>query len=113
MHPGFVVYSVETILKLRAIAGDSVGCNYDQSHMFWQGIAAIRVWADAIFRGHAKDTQIYEGQPSEDRRSGYEEVSGRKEPQMDFQDSWIRLSGRLLERFGGLTLRFHVFAGLF
>jgi sugar phosphate isomerase/epimerase len=62
MHPGFVVYSPETMLKLRSIAGPSVGCNYDPSHMFWQGvdpIAAIRVLGDAIFHVHAKDTQIY------------------------------------------------------
>ncbi len=48
--------------KLRAIAGPTVGCNYDPSHMFWQGIdpiAAIRVLGDAIFHVHAKDTQIY------------------------------------------------------
>lgn len=63
MHPGFVVYSPETMLKLRAAAGPSIGCNYDPSHMFWQGIdpiAAIRVLGDAIFHVHAKDTQIYE-----------------------------------------------------
>jgi sugar phosphate isomerase/epimerase len=63
MHPGFVVYSPETMLKLREIAGKSIGCNYDPSHMFWQGIdpiAAIRVLGDAIFHVHAKDTQIYE-----------------------------------------------------
>ena len=63
MHPGFVVYSPETLLKLRAIAGPVVGCNYDPSHMFWQGIdpiAAIRVLGDAIFHVHAKDTEIYE-----------------------------------------------------
>ncbi len=63
MHPGFVVYNPETMLKLRAIAGPTVGCNYDPSHMFWQGIdpiAAIRVLGDAIFHVHAKDTQIYE-----------------------------------------------------
>jgi len=63
MHPGFVVYSPETMLKLRSIAGPSVGCNYDPSHMFWQGIdpiAAIRVLGKAIFHVHAKDTQIYE-----------------------------------------------------
>jgi len=62
MHPGFVVYSPETMLKLRAIAGPSIGCNYDPSHMFWQGIdpiAAIRVLGDAIFHVHAKDTQMY------------------------------------------------------
>ena len=63
MHPGFVAYSPETMLKLRAIAGPSVGCNYDPSHMFWQGIdpiAAVRVLGDAIFHVHAKDTQIYD-----------------------------------------------------
>lgn len=62
MHPGFVVYSPETMLRLRAIAGPAVGCNYDPSHMFWQGIdpiAAIRILGDAIFHVHAKDTQMY------------------------------------------------------
>jgi sugar phosphate isomerase/epimerase len=50
MHPGFVVYSPETMLRLRSITGPTVGCNYDPSHMFWQGIdpvAAIRVLGDA------------------------------------------------------------------
>lgn len=63
MHPGFVAYSPETMLKLREIAGPAVGCNYDPSHMFWQGIdpiAAIRVLDDCIYHVHAKDTQIYQ-----------------------------------------------------
>ena len=63
MHPGFVVYSPETMLKLRAAAGKAIGCNYDPSHMFWQAIdpiKAIRVLGDCIFHVHAKDTQIYE-----------------------------------------------------
>jgi sugar phosphate isomerase/epimerase len=63
MHPGFVVYSPETLLKLRKIAGQQVGCNYDPSHMFWQGINpihAIRELGEAIFHVHAKDTQIYD-----------------------------------------------------
>jgi sugar phosphate isomerase/epimerase len=62
MHPGFVVYSPETMLKLRAIAGPVVGCNFDPSHLFWQGIdpiAAVRVLEGAIFHVHAKDTQLY------------------------------------------------------
>ncbi len=62
MHPGFVVYSPETMLKLRAIAGPTIGCNLDPSHMFWQNIdpiAAVRILKDAIFYVHAKDTQIY------------------------------------------------------
>jgi sugar phosphate isomerase/epimerase len=63
MHPGFVVYSPETMLKLRAITGETIGCNYDPSHMFWQGIdpiKAIRVLGDSILHVHAKDTQIYD-----------------------------------------------------
>lgn len=62
MHPGFVVYSPETMLRLRSIAGPSVGCNFDPSHLFWQGIdpiAAVRILGDAIFHVHAKDTQFY------------------------------------------------------
>ncbi|MDP9169259.1 MAG: sugar phosphate isomerase/epimerase [Acidobacteriota bacterium] len=63
MHPGFVAYNPETMLRLRSVAGPSIGCNYDPSHMFWQGIdpiAAIRILGDAIFHVHGKDTQIYE-----------------------------------------------------
>jgi len=63
MHPGFVAYSPETMLRLRAEAGDNAGVNYDPSHMFWQGIdpiKAIRVLGDAIYHVHAKDTQIYD-----------------------------------------------------
>ena len=62
MHPGFVVYSPETLLHLRSIAGPAIGCNYDPSHMFWQNIdpiTAIRILGDAIFHVHAKDTQFY------------------------------------------------------
>jgi sugar phosphate isomerase/epimerase len=62
MHPGFVVYSPETMLKLRSIAGPNVGCNFDPSHLFWQNIdpiAAVRLLKDAIFHVHAKDTQLY------------------------------------------------------
>ncbi|MCZ2146563.1 MAG: sugar phosphate isomerase/epimerase [Bryobacterales bacterium] len=64
MHPGFIVYNPETMLKLRAACGPAIGCNYDPSHMFWQAvdpIAAIRVLGDSIFHVHAKDTQIYSG----------------------------------------------------
>jgi sugar phosphate isomerase/epimerase len=62
-HPGFVVYSPETALRLREVAGKNIGANYDPSHMFWQGIdpiKAIRVLGDSIFHVHAKDTQIYD-----------------------------------------------------
>ena len=62
MHPGFVVYNPETMLRLRSLAGPNVGCNYDPSHLFWQNIdpiAAVRVLQDSIFHVHAKDTQMY------------------------------------------------------
>src|SRR5208283_3643182 len=62
MHPGFVAYSPETLLRLRSIAGPSLGCNFDPSHLFWQNIdpiAAVRILGDAIFHVHAKDSQLY------------------------------------------------------
>lgn len=61
MHPGFVVYNPETLLKLRNAVGDIVGANFDPSHLFWQGIdpvAAIRALKGAIYHFHAKDTRI-------------------------------------------------------
>jgi sugar phosphate isomerase/epimerase len=63
MHPGFVAYSPETMLRLRAEAGPAIGCNFDPSHMFWQGIdpcAAIRALGEAVFHVHAKDTRLYD-----------------------------------------------------
>jgi sugar phosphate isomerase/epimerase len=62
-HPGFAVYNPETVLKLRGLAGDNVGANFDPSHFFWQGIdpvEAVRALgeAGAIFHAHAKDTGI-------------------------------------------------------
>ncbi len=61
MHPGFCVYNPETLLKLRAAVGDTIGSNFDPSHLFWQGIdipQAIVILAKAIFHVHAKDTRV-------------------------------------------------------
>jgi sugar phosphate isomerase/epimerase len=63
MHPGFVVYNPETLLRLRAECGDNIGANLDPSHLLWQGIdipEAIRALgaAGAIYHVHAKDTAI-------------------------------------------------------
>jgi sugar phosphate isomerase/epimerase len=63
MHPGFSVYNPETMLRLRAEAGPAIGCNFDPSHMFWQGIdpcAAVRALGEAVFHVHAKDTRMYD-----------------------------------------------------
>jgi sugar phosphate isomerase/epimerase len=86
MHPGFVVYSPETMLKLRSIAGNNVGCNFDPSHLFWQSIdpiAAIRILKDAIFHVHAKDTQMY---PANLSRSG---VLDTKRYTLERERAWI------------------------
>jgi sugar phosphate isomerase/epimerase len=63
MHPGFVVYNCESLLRLRAAVGDVVGANFDPSHLYWQGVdpvEAIRVLGseNAIFHVHAKDTYV-------------------------------------------------------
>ena len=61
MHPAFVVYNPETLLKLRAAVGDIIGANFDPSHLYWQGIdpcAAIKALKGAIYHFHAKDTLI-------------------------------------------------------
>jgi sugar phosphate isomerase/epimerase len=60
-HPGFVVYNVETALKLRAATANNLGINLDPSHFFWQGVdvpIAIRALGEAIFHFHAKDVAI-------------------------------------------------------
>jgi sugar phosphate isomerase/epimerase len=62
MHPGFVVHSAETLMRLREACGDNIGANFDPSHLFWQGmdpIACVRYLGKAIFHVHAKDCKIY------------------------------------------------------
>ncbi|HNT34504.1 MAG TPA: sugar phosphate isomerase/epimerase [bacterium] len=61
MHPGFVVYNPETMMKLRKEAGPMIGANFDPSHLFWQGIdpiVAVKNLGKAIFHVHAKDTRV-------------------------------------------------------
>jgi len=61
MHPNFVVYHPESMRRLMAVAPGVIGCNFDPSHMFWQGIdpvQAIRALAGSIFHVHAKDCQL-------------------------------------------------------
>lgn len=61
LHPGFCCYNTETLLKLRAAVGTTIGANFDPSHLVWQGMepaAAIRMLGDAIYHVHAKDTKI-------------------------------------------------------
>ncbi|MGD9734372.1 MAG: sugar phosphate isomerase/epimerase family protein [Solirubrobacterales bacterium] len=63
MHPGFMVYNPETLLRLRAATGVRIGANFDPSHLVWQGIDPIEALrelgaARAIFHAHAKDVQV-------------------------------------------------------
>ncbi len=63
MHPGFCVYNPETLLKLRSAVGNTIGVNFDPSHLVWQGMepsAAIRMLGDSIYHVHAKDTKVDE-----------------------------------------------------
>jgi sugar phosphate isomerase/epimerase len=60
-HPGFVVYNVDSALKLRQAVGANLGVNFDPSHFFWQGVdvpTAIRALGDSIFHVHAKDVAL-------------------------------------------------------
>jgi sugar phosphate isomerase/epimerase len=61
MHPGQLVYNVDTLFRLREAAGPAIGCNFDPSHLFWNGVdpvAAIRTLGDAIFHVHGKDVYV-------------------------------------------------------
>lgn len=61
MHPGMLVYNVETMLRLREAAGPALGCNFDPSHLFWNGVdpvAAIRKLGQAIVHVHGKDVYL-------------------------------------------------------
>ncbi len=65
MHPGFVVYNPETLIKLRkAVGGTVIGANFDPSHLFWQGmdpIACLKALKGAVYHVHAKDCYIDPG----------------------------------------------------
>ncbi len=88
MHPGFCVYNPETCMKLRKAVGDTIGANFDPSHLFWQGIdvvAAIRYLgeAGAIYHFHAKDTKI------DEINSGINGVLDTKHYGDEINRSWI------------------------
>jgi sugar phosphate isomerase/epimerase len=64
-HPGFCVYNPETLLRLRSVAGPSLGINLDPSHLWWQGMdipQVISELGDAIFHVHAKDVFLNSAQ---------------------------------------------------
>lgn len=61
MHPGMIIYNVETLLRMRMEAGPALGCNFDPSHLFWNGVdpvAAIKALGDSIVHVHGKDSYL-------------------------------------------------------
>ena len=59
MQPGFVASSGSTALRLREAVGETIGANFDPSHLFWQGAdPMVRALGSAIYHVHARDTAI-------------------------------------------------------
>jgi sugar phosphate isomerase/epimerase len=87
MHPGMVVYNPETFMRLRTAVGDVAGCNFDPSHLFWQGIDVIEAAkeiarAGALVHVHAKDTALDAANVARngvlDTKPGRPDVDGRR-----------------------------------
>jgi sugar phosphate isomerase/epimerase len=88
MHPGCVVYTPATLLRLREAVGDEIGANLDPSHLVWQGIDPIIAIRElgrvgALFHVHAKDTAL---NPDEIRRRGILDTTPLSDPA---KRSWI------------------------
>ena len=95
MHPGFVVYNPETLLKLREAVGPQIGANLDPSHLFWQGIdivEAIKILGreQAIFHVHAKETYVDRGNVARQWRPRHEALRADPRSRMDVPDRWLR-----------------------
>lgn len=61
LHPGFVAYNTDSFWRLREIGGETIGVNFDPSHLFWQQmdpLVCVRELGEAIFHVHAKDTYV-------------------------------------------------------
>ena len=61
MHPNDVLHNPAALQRLHEEIGPVVGCNFDPSHLFWQGIdpiEAMRAVAPMMYHVHAKDTQV-------------------------------------------------------
>lgn len=60
-HGGQLVYNVPSFWRLREAVGETVGVNFDPSHLIWMGadpLACIHDLGDAIYHVHAKDTWV-------------------------------------------------------
>jgi sugar phosphate isomerase/epimerase len=59
MHPNNLVYNPATMVRLNnAGSYNRIGCNFDPSHLWWQGmdrIAALQHISNIVWHVHAKD----------------------------------------------------------
>jgi sugar phosphate isomerase/epimerase len=61
LHPGFVAYHTESFWRLREVGGETLGVNFDPSHLFWQGmdpLVCARELGSSILHVHMKDTWL-------------------------------------------------------
>jgi sugar phosphate isomerase/epimerase len=61
LHGHQNVFSVGTFFRLRDAVGETVGVNFDPSHLMWMGadpLAAIAALGAAIYHVHAKETRF-------------------------------------------------------
>ena len=61
IHPGMLIYNVETLLRMRSETGPALGANLDPSHLVWNGVdlvAAVRALGAAIHHVHGKDCYV-------------------------------------------------------
>jgi sugar phosphate isomerase/epimerase len=61
MHGAQCVYNAESFLRLRDATDETVGLNFDPSHLIWMGadpVAVARRLGGCIYHVHAKDTRI-------------------------------------------------------
>jgi sugar phosphate isomerase/epimerase len=62
LHPGTVVYNVESFERI-AVLGDSIAANLDPSHLFWMGMDPVAVVArlgERVGHCHGKDVVFSE-----------------------------------------------------
>lgn len=86
MHPGFCVYNTETMLRINKEIGNTLGANFDPSHLVWQGMdpaVAVRALSGIIYNVHAKDCRM---DPANTSRTG---VLDTKHYSDELNRSWI------------------------
>ena len=72
--PGTLTYNTDSFLRFRSLIGETIGANFDPSHLIWQGMdprVVARAWTGGIYHAHAKDTLINEAEVS---RNGVIEI---------------------------------------